>query len=326
MNRILSESQCQQVVEALKSCKQGKDIETDTGIIENQWFDEGKVAAALATLNAAPIEPQAVQRAAGEVDQPVAWRAEWLDWYQYHDPTDPIPETWDSEPPLKITKLYAHPPLGEAPQLRHTIEAAHEYLRDSLKLPDDAPRRFDYYAQVIEDREAPQAGVPQGAWNGNVLQPQVPDDQLDDLWQRFGYPRLQLPLEFVITYTAALTKLRAIAPQADAQPDPFHVVVPANEAQTAEPCADPLYLDAIGVVREKGHASISAVQRYLRIGFNRAGQLIDRMEKDGLLEDRPDGTRRLKPASPLNGPATQSGLKLTESESDPARIATEGGK
>lgn len=44
------------------------------------------------------------------------------------------------------------------PQEAEVIAAAHDYLRDALGLPEDAPRRFDYYAHCIEKLRA-NAGV-----------------------------------------------------------------------------------------------------------------------------------------------------------------------
>jgi predicted RNase H-like nuclease (RuvC/YqgF family) len=35
---------------------------------------------------------------------------------------------------------------------REIIDAAHEYLRAALELPEQSPRRFDYYAQRIEEQ------------------------------------------------------------------------------------------------------------------------------------------------------------------------------
>ncbi len=49
-------------------------------------------------------------------------------------------------------KAYARAVLAVAQQESETIAAAHDYLRGSLKLPEDAPRRFDYYAQVIAEK------------------------------------------------------------------------------------------------------------------------------------------------------------------------------
>jgi len=44
-----------------------------------------------------------------------------------------------------------------------------------------------------------------------------------------------------------------------------------------------LYQEAISVVIENGKASTSLLQRRLRIGFNRAARLIERMEQEGLV-------------------------------------------
>lgn len=44
--------------------------------------------------------------------------------------------------------------------------------------------------------------------------------------------------------------------------------------------ADPLYDEAVKIVRESGRASISYVQRHLRISYNRAARLLEAMETD----------------------------------------------
>jgi S-DNA-T family DNA segregation ATPase FtsK/SpoIIIE len=47
--------------------------------------------------------------------------------------------------------------------------------------------------------------------------------------------------------------------------------------------ADPLYDEAVAIVLKTRRASISAVQRQLRIGYNRAARLIEEMERAGLV-------------------------------------------
>ncbi|MFZ5483036.1 MAG: DNA translocase FtsK [Pseudomonadota bacterium] len=47
--------------------------------------------------------------------------------------------------------------------------------------------------------------------------------------------------------------------------------------------ADPLYDEAVAIVLKTRRASISAVQRHLRIGYNRAARLIEAMEHAGLV-------------------------------------------
>jgi S-DNA-T family DNA segregation ATPase FtsK/SpoIIIE len=47
--------------------------------------------------------------------------------------------------------------------------------------------------------------------------------------------------------------------------------------------ADPLYDEAVAIVLKTRRASISAVQRHLRIGYNRAARMIEAMEKAGLV-------------------------------------------
>ena len=46
---------------------------------------------------------------------------------------------------------------------------------------------------------------------------------------------------------------------------------------------DPLYDQAVSIVLENKRASISLVQRHLRIGYNRAARLLEDMENAGLV-------------------------------------------
>jgi DNA segregation ATPase FtsK/SpoIIIE, S-DNA-T family len=47
--------------------------------------------------------------------------------------------------------------------------------------------------------------------------------------------------------------------------------------------ADPLYDQAVAIILENKRASISLVQRHLRIGYNRAARLLEDMERAGLV-------------------------------------------
>jgi S-DNA-T family DNA segregation ATPase FtsK/SpoIIIE len=47
--------------------------------------------------------------------------------------------------------------------------------------------------------------------------------------------------------------------------------------------ADPMYDQAVQVVLQHRRASISLVQRHLRIGYNRAARLLEQMEQSGLV-------------------------------------------
>ncbi|MFQ5988438.1 MAG: DNA translocase FtsK [Candidatus Methylomirabilales bacterium] len=60
-----------------------------------------------------------------------------------------------------------------------------------------------------------------------------------------------------------------------------------------------LYREAEGIVRRTGQPSISLLQRRLRIGFNRAGRMIDRMEREGIISHPDSRGHRvvLKPSS-----------------------------
>lgn len=56
-----------------------------------------------------------------------------------------------------------------------------------------------------------------------------------------------------------------------------------GEASESGGEADPLYDEAVAIVLKTRRASISSVQRQLRIGYNRAARLIEEMERSGLV-------------------------------------------
>jgi S-DNA-T family DNA segregation ATPase FtsK/SpoIIIE len=67
--------------------------------------------------------------------------------------------------------------------------------------------------------------------------------------------------------------------------------------------ADPIYNEAIKVVREMRRASISLLQRRLRIGYTRAARLVDRLETQGIIGPAQGGS---KPREVLDyGPLSQ---------------------
>jgi DNA segregation ATPase FtsK/SpoIIIE, S-DNA-T family len=55
------------------------------------------------------------------------------------------------------------------------------------------------------------------------------------------------------------------------------------EGGGGDPEADPMYDQAVAVVLQNRKASISLVQRHLRIGYNRAARLLEQMEQSGLV-------------------------------------------
>ena len=57
----------------------------------------------------------------------------------------------------------------------------------------------------------------------------------------------------------------------------------AGAAAAGDAEADPMYDQAVAIVLQHKRASISLVQRHLRIGYNRAARLLEQMEKSGLV-------------------------------------------
>jgi S-DNA-T family DNA segregation ATPase FtsK/SpoIIIE len=57
----------------------------------------------------------------------------------------------------------------------------------------------------------------------------------------------------------------------------------STEGEKTEGDFDEKYDEAVELVTELGQASVSLVQRYLKVGYNRAARMIERMEKEGVV-------------------------------------------
>ena len=64
------------------------------------------------------------------------------------------------------------------------------------------------------------------------------------------------------------------------------------ETTSKDPELDPLYDEAVSYVTKSRRASISSVQRKLRIGYNRAARLIEAMEKAGVVTEMASNGQR----------------------------------
>jgi S-DNA-T family DNA segregation ATPase FtsK/SpoIIIE len=73
----------------------------------------------------------------------------------------------------------------------------------------------------------------------------------------------------------------------DALPSAFR-----DDSANSDPESDPLYDQAIEFVTRSRRASISSVQRHLRVGYNRAARMIETMEMAGVITPAEDNGRR----------------------------------
>ena len=62
-------------------------------------------------------------------------------------------------------------------------------------------------------------------------------------------------------------------------------------AEAAGGDRDDMYRQAVEEVRKSGKASISLLQRKLRVGYSRAARMIDQMETDGIIGPEQSGSR-----------------------------------
>ncbi len=70
-----------------------------------------------------------------------------------------------------------------------------------------------------------------------------------------------------------------------------HVSEEDKGVQALDLMADEKYDEAVELVTRLGHASISLIQRHMRIGYNRAARIIEMMESEGIIGPS-DGTSR----------------------------------
>jgi S-DNA-T family DNA segregation ATPase FtsK/SpoIIIE len=103
------------------------------------------------------------------------------------------------------------------------------------------------------------SSAPQRIQGAYVDEPQIAG--LTDLWRTQGEPELREEL------------LEEVEPVAD----------DGEEAEGFDPDEDPLLGQAIELVVEMGTASTSMLQRRLRLGYTRAGRLIDMLERRGII-------------------------------------------
>ncbi len=82
------------------------------------------------------------------------------------------------------------------------------------------------------------------------------------------------------------------------------------EKQASE--QDELLDEAIEIVRDLGKASVSLLQRRLRIGYTRAARLIDEMEARGVVGPHPGGSRRREVLLPADAPDDASARTSAE--------------
>jgi S-DNA-T family DNA segregation ATPase FtsK/SpoIIIE len=66
-----------------------------------------------------------------------------------------------------------------------------------------------------------------------------------------------------------------------------------EEMAPEEKNVDPLLAEAIDFVRREGRASVSMLQRRMRIGYTRAARIVDMMEDKGIVGP-PEGTSQVR--------------------------------
>jgi S-DNA-T family DNA segregation ATPase FtsK/SpoIIIE len=105
-------------------------------------------------------------------------------------------------------------------------------------------------------------------------------------------------LQKLVNYWRGFRSSAPLPPGAALTQQPLWEEVAAAEAAAGD--RDDMYRQAVEEVRKSGRASISLLQRKLRIGYSRAARMIDQMEAEGIVGPETGGTRgrEVRPAPP----------------------------
>jgi S-DNA-T family DNA segregation ATPase FtsK/SpoIIIE len=106
---------------------------------------------------------------------------------------------------------------------------------------------------------------------------------------------IQNLVEFWRTQVGAPNPYAAPGAPVDIPPSdiPLKQTAMFDEMAPADKNVDPLLAEAIDFVRREGRASVSMLQRRMRIGYTRAARIVDMMEDKGIVGP-PEGTSQLR--------------------------------
>jgi S-DNA-T family DNA segregation ATPase FtsK/SpoIIIE len=100
-------------------------------------------------------------------------------------------------------------------------------------------------------------------------------------------------IQRLVTFWRAQTGLHeTTSPAASGAVDALPAGIPLKqmplwEDENAEPEGDPLYTEAVDIVRRQGRASITMLQRRLRIGYTRSARLIETLQEKKIIGSEP---------------------------------------
>jgi S-DNA-T family DNA segregation ATPase FtsK/SpoIIIE len=125
--------------------------------------------------------------------------------------------------------------------------------------------------------------------------------KLTDLWRRQGEPELREEL------------LEEVEPEAGSG---------GSGGDELDPDEDPLLRDAITLVAEMQTASTSMLQRRLRLGYTRAGRMIDMLERRGVISGYEGSKPRQVLIAEADLPRVLAALEASPAQSAPRESAT----
>jgi S-DNA-T family DNA segregation ATPase FtsK/SpoIIIE len=125
--------------------------------------------------------------------------------------------------------------------------------------------------------------------------------KLTDLWRRQGEPELREEL------------LEEVEPEAGSG---------GSSGDELDPDEDPLLRDAITLVAEMQTASTSMLQRRLRLGYTRAGRMIDMLERRGVISGYEGSKPRQVLIAEADLPRVLAALEASPAQSAPRESAT----
>jgi len=169
-----------------------------------------------------------------------------------------------------------------------TAGAGQKKVERAVRLTAEIYKMRETYRAVLNDQYA------------ETIQPVI--DQVRKHMDEKGIGAIESALAMaktLVTGTASVELLLVAAVEIVEPSQPLTKGVDlGNVAAGDGSAADPLYDQAVTVVRANQRASISLVQRHLRIGYNRAARLLEAMELAKAVSPMaPDGSRQILPSA-----------------------------
>ncbi|MCC4269175.1 recombination-associated protein RdgC [Marinobacter nauticus] len=187
-------------------------------------------------------------------------------------------DCWMADPSEDGGKVIARGLDLKADEVRNHLDAGMQVTKVALTWDDNVSFCLDETLAITRVKF------------GDTLKDQLDDVDADDALAKMDAAFCLMTLELERMIPALLKALGGEDRSAIVEDDPLVIGVDmasGRETSAVMPVhgegADPLYFEAVQLVAETRRASVSSIQRAFKIGFNRADNLMDALEANGIV-------------------------------------------